>query len=295
MFFWWHFQTHLKTKKHTTMTATFLSRKLNKSDILLAKILHPVNQSALKCTFPGPQNEMLIIFLTKWGSSFLAKNTLMQLHHIRGIMYLLILFIAGYLHVLFLFYTVHVPNSNFQEYFKYFVTGSHKFIPLFIWHHICHFGVPNQSSGSCTLFLCKHFLLFTTWVKTLNSGEAQNMEQSKTNQNKYIYSESTESNGNSYQMWLILCHLSQTVERQSCAEHWDHTVKPQMLRIHWRISTYKGEEDKGQTPWKNCYTSIVHNVHVWERALIFMFHCKNYTQQHHQRQKILSLNNDNIK
>ena len=144
-------------------------------------------------------------------------------------------------------------------------------------------------------FLCKHFLLFTTWVKTLNSGEAQNMEQSKTNQNKYIYSESTESNGNSYQMWLILCHLSQTVERQSCAEHWDHTVKPQMLRIHWRISTYKGGEDKGQTPWKNCYTSIVHNVHMWKRVLIFIFHCKNYTQQHHQRHKILSLNNDNIK
>lgn len=234
-----------------------------------------------------------IIFLTKRGSSFLPKDTLMQLHHIRGIKYLLILFIAGYL--LFLFYTVHVPNSNFQEYFKYFVTRSHKFMPLFTWHHICHLGVQHQSSGSWTLFLFKHFLFLATWGKTLYSGEAQNREQSKTNQNKNIYSESTESNGNSYQMWLILCHLSQTVERQSCAEHWDHTVKPQMLRIHWRISTYKGEEDKGQTPWKNCYTSIVHNVHVWERALIFMFHCKNYTQQHHQRQKILSLNNANIK
>ena len=191
-----------------------------------------------------------IIFLTTRGSSFLPKNTLMQLHHIRGIMYLWILFIAGYLHVLFLFYTVHVHNSNFQEYFKYFVTRSHKFMPLFTWHHVCHFGVPNQSSGSWTLFLFKHFLFLATWGKTLYSREAQNREQSKTNQNKHIYSESTESNGNSYQMWLILCHLSQTVERQSCAEHWDHTVKPQMLRIHWRISTYKGEENKCQTPGK---------------------------------------------
>lgn len=104
-----------------------------------------------------------IIFLTKRGSSFLPKNTLMQLHHIRGIKYLLILFIAGYL--LFLFYTVHVPNSNFQEYFKYFVTRSHKFMPLFTWHHICHFGVQHQSSGSWTLFLFKHFLFLATWGK----------------------------------------------------------------------------------------------------------------------------------
>lgn len=43
-------------KKNTTMTKTFLSRTLNKTDILPAKILHPVNQSALKCTFSGPQN-----------------------------------------------------------------------------------------------------------------------------------------------------------------------------------------------------------------------------------------------
>lgn len=118
--------------------------------------------------------------------------------------------------------------------------------------------VSNTNPVGVELF--KHFPFLATWGKTLYSGEAQNRKQSKANQNKNIYSESTESNGNSYQMWLILCHLSQTVERQSCAEHWDHTVKPQMLRIHWRISTYKGEEDKGQTPWKNCYTSIVHNV-----------------------------------
>ena len=54
------------------MTATFLSRKRTKSDILLAKILHPVNQSALKCTFPGPQNENVNYFSDKAGQLFLT-------------------------------------------------------------------------------------------------------------------------------------------------------------------------------------------------------------------------------
>ena len=153
--------------------------------------------------------------------------------------------------------------------------------------------VSNTNPVGVELF--SYLNIFSSWQhEGKHSIVVKHKIESRAKQIK-TKTESTESNGNSYQMWLILCHLSQTVERQSCAEHWDHTVKPQMLRIHWRISTYKGEEDKGQTPWKNCYTSIVHNVHVWERALIFMFHCKNYTQQHLQRQKILSLNNANIK